>query len=277
MRCKPSATSAADTSRTALDWPSDVRIACATTVPSDVSLVVAWNCATMTREFSSMRPALRSDAAGPIPKARIVMTAMSATATTPPASSPPRQVRFHDTTGAARSAIVAIVECTTVPPAVRVGVVSSARRAVCCTYQVKSTTGSPSPHTTSASGTVHSGSPMPITAARARTQVAANAASQMPIAFGSEICWVNAMPAAPLPDVLNAASRCASTSRADCGRSFGDFAMHAAISVSSVGFASGRRSRTWGAGALMWAAMSRCGSVSVNGRRPVRSSKARQP
>ena len=278
MRLSPAATSPGPTSWMALDCASDVRMAAATTVPNDVSAVDDVNCATSRRESFRMAPAPSNDAAGPMPNCRRSITTAIPTATTPTATAPPRQVRFHDRCGAALIAIVVIVECTAVPPAVRGGVYSIALRAEVCTYQVTTTAGSPRPAATSATKTVQSGSPMPTTAAFARIPVATKASAQTPTAAGSD----QRRP----PSVAGSASRDAplatdssrrSRSRAVAGRSSGSLARQAAMSASSAGATPARRVLNRGASSTIWAAINLCGASPKNGGCPLSSSNARQP
>ena len=80
--------------------------------------------ATTSVSLSPKAPVPRSDAAGPMPSARVTMKPMTSTANAPMATDPPSQVRRHDTWGLALSASVASVPCCAdgVPPGVRCGV-----------------------------------------------------------------------------------------------------------------------------------------------------------
>ena len=161
------------------DCVSPVRTAKATTRASDVSPLVTEKSVMRIGSFAFRAPVPSSVAAGPMPNTRIIMnTAMSAM-NDPSAYMPPRAVLYQLTCGAALSAMVAIVPCTSdgVPPGVYVGVCVMARRITRCTYPVQRMTGRPSAITTSEPGNTQSGSPIPTIAAFASTATTTNAAA----------------------------------------------------------------------------------------------------
>ncbi len=114
-----------------LDCARSVRSASATVGPSAESPAGERKSATITVSCAPKAPFPRSDAAGPMPNARLTMNPTTSTANAPTAMPPPIQVRRQETCGLALSARVASVPCAGMaPPGVRCGVVANARYAV---------------------------------------------------------------------------------------------------------------------------------------------------
>ena len=117
-----------------LDWARSVRSASATVGPSAESPAGERKSATTTVSRAPNSPFPRSDAAGPMPNARVTMNPTTSTANAPTARPPPIQVRRQETWGLALSARVASVPAAgTPPPGVRCGVMAYARYAARCT------------------------------------------------------------------------------------------------------------------------------------------------
>ena len=111
-----------------LDCARSVRSASATVGPSALSAAGERKSATTIVSWAPNSPLPRSDAAGPMPNARVTMNPTTSAAKAPTARPPPTQVRRHDTWGLALSASVARVPCAGIPPrGVRCGVVAKAR------------------------------------------------------------------------------------------------------------------------------------------------------
>ena len=101
-----------------------VRSASATVPPRVESPAGDPKSATTSVSRSPNAPVPRSEAAGPMPSARVTMKPTTSTAKAPTATHPPSQVRRQETCGLALSARVASVPCCIdgVPPGVRCGV-----------------------------------------------------------------------------------------------------------------------------------------------------------
>jgi hypothetical protein len=111
-----------------LDCARSVRSASATVGPSAESPAGDRKSATTTVSCAPKAPLPRSEAAGPMPKARLTMNPTTSAAKAPTATPPPIQVRRQETWGLALSARVASVPCAgTPPPGVRCGVIAYAR------------------------------------------------------------------------------------------------------------------------------------------------------
>ena len=156
-----------------LDCARSVRSASATVGPSAESPAGDRKSATITVSCAPKAPLPRSDAAGPMPNARLTMNPTTSTANAPTAKPPPIQVRRHDTWGLALSARVASVPWARHASAGRgCGVVANARYAVRWTKAVIPMTGSPASITPSEPGNTQSGRPMTSVAAQAVTPTA---------------------------------------------------------------------------------------------------------
>ena len=130
-----------------LDCARSVRSASATVGPSAESPAGDRKSATITVSCAPKAPLPRSEAAGPMPNARLTMNPTTRTANAPTARPPPIQVRRQETWGLALRARVARVPWAgTPPPGVCCGVVANARYAVRWTKAVIPMTGSPQHH-----------------------------------------------------------------------------------------------------------------------------------
>jgi hypothetical protein len=169
MRWSAIPTAPGETTRIADERSSAVRIPCVSDSPSAGSPLPTEKSASSSAALSRTWPLATSDAAGPRPNWRSPMAPATSSATAATAMPPARCARRQVAYGLALRARPAMVVCVSVPPGVQVGVASCARRAARLTHQVANTTGNPSAAAPVAHATVKSGSPIPTTAARART------------------------------------------------------------------------------------------------------------